>query len=214
MIYDEVAKLIAGGGVREWALDVLGDIAAGRTGVTAVRHPLGFLCLPLERAGGDGVCVHVWSPQIKSARITTSPVHCHSWELLSYVLYGHVANVHVSVIDTAQDPTHRVFEVVSAPDKDVIRPIERTVRYETIREEWIGPGETYALDAGVFHMSIVSDGGEAATVALGREVPGHKNLSLGPLTTPLHHVTRERCDQEETARAAELVKRQLCARDR
>ncbi|GLV49888.1 hypothetical protein TBS_04650 [Thermobispora bispora] len=143
MTYDEVAGLIAGGQVREWALDVLGDIAAGRTGVTAVRHPLGFLCLPLERAGGDGVCVHIWSQRIRSARVTTSPVHCHSWELVSHVLYGRVANVHISVIDETPDPTHRVFEVVSAADWDVIQPTERTVRYATVREERFGPGQTY-----------------------------------------------------------------------
>ncbi|MCT9930556.1 hypothetical protein N5079_10045 [Planotetraspora sp. A-T 1434] len=198
-----------GGGVHDWALGVLGDIALGRSDVAAVRHPLGFLCLPLERSGESGVCVHIWSAALRHARSTTSQVHCHSWDLVSHVLYGQVRNVHAVVTDVAEGATHRVFEVASAPDGDVIRPTGRTVRYATGRVELFGPGETYTLGAGSFHSSVIPEDGEAATVALGRSRPGRGDLSLGPLTTRLHHIRRERCDARETARAAELARRNL-----
>ncbi|ADG88199.1 inositol monophosphatase family protein [Thermobispora bispora] len=46
-------------------------------------------------------------------------------------------------------------------------------------------------------------------MALGRQIPGHRDLSLGPITTPPHRVRRERCDAAETARAARLARRHL-----
>ncbi|ETK36524.1 hypothetical protein [Microbispora sp. ATCC PTA-5024] len=209
MRYQDVLDTIDGGRTREWALDVLGEIAAGGSGVRAVRHPLGFLCLPVERAGEFGVCVHVWSAGAAHAVSTTSQVHCHSWDLVSHVLYGQVRNVHAVVSDAADHPTHRVFAVTSTPDGDVIRPTGRTVRYAAGRAELFGPGDTYTLGAGAFHSSVIPEGGEAATVALGRGRPGLGDLSLGPLATPLHHVRRERLDDAETARAAELARRSI-----
>jgi hypothetical protein len=209
MKYQDVLKMLGTGGTREWALAVLGEIANGGSDVRGVRHPLGFLCLPVERAGESGVCVHVWSAAVAHAESTTSQVHCHSWDLVSHVLYGQVRNLHAIVSDAAEDATHRVFEVTSTPDGDVIRPTGRTVRYATGRAELFGPGDTYTLGAGAFHSSVIPEGGEAATVALGRGRPGQGDLSLGPLATPLHHVRRERLDDAETARAAELARRNL-----
>ncbi|GII54054.1 hypothetical protein Pth03_24430 [Planotetraspora thailandica] len=207
--HDLLYELREGRGVRGWALGVLGEIAEGRSGLTAVRHPLGFLCLPLEREGDYGVCVHIWSATVRHAGNTTSEVHCHSWDLISHVLYGRVRNVHAVVTDAARDATHRVFEVTSSPEGDLLRPTGRTVTYATGRVEEFGPGDTYTLKAGVFHSSVISDEGEAATVALGRGRPGLADLSLGPLDMPLHHVERERCDAGETVQAAVLARRSL-----
>ncbi|MEV1178822.1 hypothetical protein, partial [Nonomuraea sp. NPDC049784] len=162
MSHHAVQQRVLGGEARSWALEALsaGDL-------TAVRHPLGFVCLPLERDGGEGVCVHLWSDSLAHAESTTSQIHCHSWDLVSHVLYGQVRNVHVVVTDTGADATHRVFEVVSGADGDRISPTGRTVRHATGLVEVFGPGETYTLAAGRFHSSVVPEGGEAATIALG-----------------------------------------------
>ena len=109
MSHGGVHELMTGGQARSWALDVLsGGLSgehSGAPGVTAVRHPLGFVCLPLERDGGDGVCIHVWSDTLAHAESTTSQIHCHSWDLVSHVLYGQVRNVHVRVTDAGPDAT-------------------------------------------------------------------------------------------------------------
>ena len=212
MRYRDVLDTLAGGNAREWALGVLGEIAQGGPrgpDVRGVRHPLGFLCLPLVREDGLGVCVHLWTAAARRARSTTSQVHCHSWDLVSHVLYGQVRNVHAVVTDTARSPTHRVFEVVSTPSGDVVRPTARTVAYAPGRAELFGAGDSYTLAAGAFHSSVIPEDGEAATVALGRGRPGLADLSLGPVGTPLHRVGRERLDAAETARAAELARRSL-----
>ncbi|WP_433442156.1 hypothetical protein [Nonomuraea sp. CA-141351] len=200
MSHHAVQQRVLGGKARSWALEALsaGDL-------TAVRHPLGFVCLPLERDGGEGVCVHLWSDSLAHAESTTSQIHCHSWDLVSHVLYGQVRNVHVVVTDTGADATHRVFEVVSGADGDRISPTGRTVRHATGLVEVFGPGDTYTLAAGRFHSSVVPEGGEAATIALGRGRPGSRDLSLGPLGGGPHHVARQPLDARETELAVRLI---------
>ncbi|MEV0592236.1 hypothetical protein [Nonomuraea cavernae] len=200
MSYHGVYQQVTAGRGRSWALRAIsgGD-------VTAVRHPLGFVCLPLERDGGDGVCLHLWSDTLAHARSTTSQIHCHSWDLFSHVLYGQVRNVHAVVTDAAHDATHRVFEVVSGADGDRISPTARTVRHAIDLVEVFGAGDSYTLPADRFHSSVVPEGGEAATIALGRGRPGSRDLSLGPLGARGHHVSREPLDAEETALAVRLI---------
>ncbi|WP_169978255.1 inositol monophosphatase family protein [Microbispora sp. H10836] len=192
MRYRDVLDALAGGDAREWALGVLGDIAVGGSQVRGVRHPLGFLCLPLVREGDLGVCVHVWTAAARRARSTTSQVHCHSWDLVSHVLYGQVRNVHAVVTDTSRSPTHRVFEVVSTPSGDVVRPTPRTVAYAPGRAELFGAGETYTLAAGAFRSSVIPEDGEAALSAgavLRESAPGavavHAKGGSGDVVTDL-----------------------------
>jgi hypothetical protein len=184
----------------------LTEIVEGRRKLLAVRHPLGFLCLPLYRDDLRGVCVHIWSASFALAEATTSQIHAHSWDLTSYVLYGRVGNNLVHVVDDAVG-THRVFEVHSRGDVDEIRATPRRVRCLTALREVTGAGGTYRLSAGRFHASVVEEG-EAATVALGR-VRTAVDLSLGGLDTLTHWVVRLRCGWEETAEAARMTLRRL-----
>ncbi|MDX3105924.1 hypothetical protein ACIBO5_10280 [Nonomuraea angiospora] len=200
MSHHGVHQRVLGGEARSWALETLSS-----GGLTAVRHPLGFVCLPLERDGGEGVCVHLWSDSFAHAESTTSQIHCHSWDLVSHVLYGQVRNVHAVVTDAGRDATHRVFEVVSGADGDRISPTGRTVRHATGLVEVFGPGDTYTLAADRFHSSVVPEGGEAATIALGRGRPGSRDLSLGPLGGGPHHVARQPLDARETELAVRLI---------
>src|SRR5438046_868304 len=132
-LYEEIIGGTAAGSLPRWAMGVLEDIGAGRRTVTAVRHPLGFLCLPVERRGSPGgrlgVCLHLWSPWLARATTTTSQIHCHSWELISFVLYGEVRNVPARIRDARDSATHQVFEVLSRGDTDEIRATGRLVRY-------------------------------------------------------------------------------------
>jgi hypothetical protein len=182
----------------------LAEIVEGRRELRGVRHPLGFLCLPLYRDGAQGVCVHIWSASLTHAEVTTSQIHSHSWDLVSYVLYGRVGNVLPHVVDDPAGGNYRVFEIHSHGDVDEIRATPRRVRWVTAGHEAAGPGSTYRLSAGRFHASVVEDGLEAATVAIGRAGTA-LDLSLGRLDTPTHRVTRLVCGPEETAEAARMV---------
>ncbi|MFC4585620.1 hypothetical protein [Sphaerisporangium corydalis] len=212
MRYRELYAALASGAVPDalpgWTLGLLRDIAGGRSAIRGVRHPLGFVCLPVAR-GEYGVCVHVWSGGLLRAGTTTSEVHCHGWDLASYVLYGRMLNELARVTDGAGDATHRVFAVVSSDGVDDITPTGRTVRYTGGTPEAYHAGQAYTLPAGVFHRSVIPEGVETATVAVAVMRAGAADLSLGPLGARPHRVTRERCDDEGTARAARLAAEHL-----
>ncbi|MDQ3154635.1 MAG: hypothetical protein M3R63_23890 [Actinomycetota bacterium] len=199
----------AGQDAPRWAFDVLGEIARGSRSVVAMRHPLGFVCIPVDRTGDQGVCVHVWSDSLPSARPTTSTMHAHSWDLISHVLYGSVRNELIDVTDAPDDPAYRVFEIRSGGDVDEVRETPRLVRCEISAAELNRQGDTYTLRAGVFHATAVQ--GEAATVALGSGRPGTMDLSLGGIDTRTHRVGRQRCDRDETAAAARVVTERLAS---
>jgi hypothetical protein len=190
--------------VLAWIERVVNDVVAGRLPIAAVRHPLGFVCLPVSRTDDDGACVHLWSPDWRPATLTTSTTHCHSWDLLSYVIHGRLRNRVVRVVDAPSVATHRVFEVRSGPAGDDIRATARLVRSEPGATSVHGTGDVYRLPAGVFHQSL-PDADVIATLAFGSGRPGATDLSLGALGSADHHVRREVCDHEATIQAAELV---------
>ncbi|WP_433478525.1 hypothetical protein ACQPZP_16715 [Spirillospora sp. CA-142024] len=190
---------------------VLDDVAAGRSPVPAVRHPLGFLCLPVERSGDFGVCLHIWTPEVRPAPSTTSPVHCHSWDLLSFVLYGTVRNVRMDVGEGTGGAAQQVFEVISQDDLDELRATGRAVHCSPGLSSTHRTGESYTLPAGVFHSTLIEDGMDAATVALGRQSPGGGDLSLGPMDVPTHQVRRSRSDHADTVRALRRSARRIAA---
>ncbi|GHC34809.1 hypothetical protein [Streptomyces cinnamoneus] len=198
------------------AAAALEEIAAGRSGPCAVRHPLGFLCLPVHREDDRGVCVHVFgsgTPGRAAAGLTTSAVHAHSWDLASCVLYGRVGNLRVEVHDRPEDPTHRVYAVHSdASAVDEIRPTPRLVRCTPGPEETSSGGEIYTLPAGQFHATVVPPGTAAATLLFGRTLPGRRDLSLGPVHGTHHRVVRQTCDAAQTARTARTVLRRIDGR--
>jgi hypothetical protein len=200
--------------IPRWASAVLDEIAQHRTTIAGVRHPLGFMCLPVERTGEAGVCVHIWSDRLARANPTTSTMHAHSWDLISYVLYGSVRNEIIDVIDTPDDAAYRVFEVRSGADIDELRATPRLVCSELRTTELNHPGDIYSLAAGVFHTTVVH--GEAATVALGSGHRGMMDLSLGEITRKTHRIRRQRCSRDETAHAARVVTgwlARICPRD-
>ncbi len=214
-LYQAIRQGSARESVPRWAIGALSDVAEGRRPLLAIRHPLGFICLPLVRDGADGVCVHLWTPQLEQARPTTSPVHAHSWDLISYVLFGEVRNEFVRVEDAAADEagaaTHRLFEVRSLDQVDEIRPTPRLVRCQRETAGRSTAGDVYSVSAGTFHATVTQPAEDAATVALGRHKPGTIDRSLGAPGTGTHRVVREFCDRDETAHAARIIAARLSA---
>ena len=187
--------------------EILVGILQGRVRLAAVRHPLGFFCLPVIRDGDLGVCIHVWTYVVPGANVTTSTVHCHSWDLLSFVLYGQVSHALFELEDDRDGP-YRVFEVVSRGDLDQLGPTSRRVRCRQRERRVIGPGASFRLTAGQFHSSGVAGGTEAATVVLGRTM-GTTDLTIGAQGIVDHRVRRQNCSAEETSRVVQAAIRGL-----
>lgn len=214
MDYDEFSDALLGGGSadapRQAAAEALEEIASGERELRAVRHPLGFLCLPLVREGERGVCVHLFGHEAGADAGTGAHMHAHSWELYSHVLYGRVANVPVRVRETADAPTHRVYEVHSAPDGvDELRPTARLVECAREPGETSGSGDSYTLPPGRFHSTVVAQDEPAATLVLGRSLPGHTDLVLGPVHGRGHRSVRRLCEAGHTERTVRTALRRV-----
>lgn len=207
---ERAARREAAAELMRHAVSELEEVVSGRLALRAVRHPLGFICLPILRDGPRGVCVHVFGgcgaagqPGPPEPVPSVPQVHSHSWDLTSTVLYGRLGNRHMGVCEETVKPTHRVFEVHSDPSGvDELRPTERLVRCLPGVERTSVRGQTYALPAGEFHTTVLPDGRPTATLVLGRTRPGRADLSLGPLRAPGHRMVRRTCDATQTARIA------------
>jgi hypothetical protein len=177
----------------------LADIAAGRSSVRAVRHPLGFTCLPIHRAEHAGACIHMWPKKRQPSRATTSPYHCHSWDLLSYVLYGSVGN---QLVDVSDGTTFKAFEVRGVDGVDHLFATGERLDVRGRAPQFWSTGKFYELAAGEFHASVMQEGTEAATVVLASHNPSRADVTLASLDTPDHQVIRPRFTADETARIA------------
>jgi hypothetical protein len=158
---------------------------------------MGFVCFPVERDGTSGMCVHMWTPELPAAELITTPVHAHSWDLESVVVWGELLN-ELYVVH-ADEPTHRVYHVHSSGAEDELRPTRQLLRFERSGGERIVAGETYQLPSGHYHASF-SDG--AVTVALGTGQPGGLDCALGSIDGTTRVVPRERYTREQTVAAA------------
>ncbi|MGH3915638.1 MAG: hypothetical protein ACRDTC_19860 [Pseudonocardiaceae bacterium] len=197
MDYHSFRRAMLGGTAEQaapgWVLNVLCEIAQDRRDVTAIRHPLGFVCIPVERTGDQGVCVHVWSDSLPSASPTTSMIHAHSWDLISHVLYGSVRNELIDVTDAPDNPTYRIFEVHSCADIDEVRETPRLVRCQVTAAELNRQGDTYSLPAGNFHATMVH--GEAATWARPGQRSGGREPGVRPVCRYAYHADRLSADR-------------------
>lgn len=194
--------------LRPWALALLSRIRTGGEVPPAVRHPLGFTCVRLYRTEGWGLCLHIWPKDQTSARLTTSPVHSHSWDLFSEVIRGQLENAVVAVTENQRSPTYRVMEITSEHDTDTIRPTPRLVSCRRAASMRVRAGERYRLPAGTFHLSRARSGGPTVTVLLAEDRYQAPEFALGWLGTAGHSVRRRRCLPGDLRHMASIATRE------
>lgn len=148
---------------------ILDAVLAGDRPLLAVAHPLEFVCIPILRTRGLGVCGHIWQ-----AGHSAPTVHCHSWDLDSEVVAGAVLNEVFEVTD-CPDGDHRMLAVDSAGPLDRIEPTGRTVTARIEQRTLHTAGSSYSLRAGIFHRSTPAPCGPTITLVSGRTVPGARN---------------------------------------
>jgi hypothetical protein len=213
MDYTEVHRDISAGVAHQTLPDlaagVLAGIAAGDGGLCAVRHPLGFVCFPVLRDGDTGICIHTWSAETAPPAPPPFSVHAHSWDLLSYVLYGAVHNQLVSLRHRPATPTHQVFEIRTGGLFDDIQATPALVSWTGAGTQTVPAGSSYAIAAGEFHTLDIPLDYHAATVVLGRSRPDVADRLLGEIGAPDHRTYRHPCSPTETARLASATLRRL-----
>ena len=155
----------------------LESIVHGHSTLPAVNHPLGFACFPLVR--GDqprGVCLHVWEPGRRAVQLETSPYHCHSWHLLSHILFGAVGN---QMVTTRPGTTFQAVTVRSDASGDTMIPTRNHVDIELHEPKFWAAGDYYTLPAGHFHASVrTADRRPTATLVVGTRDGRHSDITL------------------------------------
>src|SRR5260370_637207 len=126
-----------------------------------------------SRRGTFRWSVLAWLPGQATADLTPLPVHAHSWDLASYVLFGRLRNdlPHVVAAQSGAADVWRVLEIRSRGDIDDIIPTQRLVH--------CGPGESalnvrddaYTLPAGTLPSSAADPTALTVTAALAWAVP-------------------------------------------
>ena len=211
MDYLYLSRAIADGRAAEtiptWSAEILRAVTEGRRALRAAVHPLGFTCLPVIREGRHGVCVHAWLPGQLAARPTTSQVHAHSWDLVSYVLFGRLRNDLPDVVGAQPGAADiwRVLEIRSQEDTDDIIPTQRLVHCRSGASALNVRDDVYTVPAGTFHSSLADPAEPTVTVVFGSAVAGGADLSLGAPGTRAHRIRRNRRGQAETAALARAI---------
>ncbi|NUT24203.1 MAG: hypothetical protein HOV77_34040 [Hamadaea sp.] len=166
----------------------------------AVQHPLGFLYMPLWKADGTALRLHLWSELGQRPAPLTSPYHRHAWSLVSHVLAGSVTNELPSVVCQHAGADFRLYDICGDGGVDVITPTNITVKRNDARRDTYAQGQTYTTDAGEFHATTSPDGGFAATLCLVRAVAGCTEVTLGPLEETVIEQRREPASSEAVSR--------------
>ncbi|GAA2887983.1 hypothetical protein [Streptomyces mexicanus] len=184
---------------------VLTEIAAGQARFRALRHPLGFLYVQLDRRADSVLRLHLWPDVSRWEVLTTSPYHMHAWDLTSYVHRGRITNTIVGVRSCPDSPEYRVFEISGESTVDCLSPTEELVKASVMSRETIDAGGFYRMSAGVYHASQAQSEGWSVTVALVQRVPGAGERALGPLALKAHRTRREVSSPEELMSAAQQI---------
>lgn len=151
--------------VRILARTVLDAVLAGDQQPVAVAHPLEFVCIPVLRRPGFGVCGHIWHDDMAAAT-----VHSHSWHLDSQVVAGAVTN-EIFTVTEHPDGVHQLLTVDSRGPVDRVTPTGLTVNVQKVQREQHPTGSTYSLQAGAFHTSTPALSGPTLTILSATTVP-------------------------------------------
>jgi hypothetical protein len=160
--------------VRALARTVLDAVLAGDRQPLAVAHPLDFVCIPVLRSPGFGVCGHIWADGTAAAT-----VHSHSWHLDSQVVAGAVTNEIFTVTEVPRG-SHRLLLVDSAGPFDRLTPTGHEVDLARVRREHHRAGSSYRLPAGVFHRSTPVPEGPTLTLLSATTVDGAHDQVVAP----------------------------------
>jgi hypothetical protein len=187
------------------ALRALERVRAQPGSVKAIWHPLGFMDLELSSDGRTTTRIHIWAGFPPASDVAALTVHRHDWHLESLVLCGAVRN---TVFDVADDETggDRVYTIEYDGDVNRLIASGRVVRTCVAGVDEIQAGQSYALEAGLFHELTLPGSGVTATVVQAVCDPSLRNELLGPVGGRDVYVTRRSsCDPESVRLAVEAV---------
>jgi hypothetical protein len=134
------------------------------TAETITLHGLGFLQIKLQGKQR----LHVWHPDLpRRTCFRHSSIHDHRFSFVSRVLVGRQLNtIYRAKRSGMTDATHMSYLHEGARTAFGNRPwiADETLRLTTINEEVIRAGDSYSMDAYVYHSTEPGGDGRVATL--------------------------------------------------
>lgn len=139
------------------------------TGRSALLHPLGFFVILLRRSDQEEWRFHVWPKGERHITGMPALIHTHDKIVDSKVLKGELSNINYSVSKACEGGLP-VYEVQYAGDKydpnasNVLRLSDLRVEPYITDQRLVRTGESYRVDAHVFHQAVVPESISTATL--------------------------------------------------
>lgn len=178
----------------------LDAVLTGDQQPVAVVHPLEFVCIPILRSPGFGVCGHIW----ENSR-SAPTIHCHSWHLNSEVVAGAVLNEVFAIADHPGSD-HHLLSIDSTGPFDRISPTGRTVVLQDETRTLHRMGTTYSLRAGAFHRSTPVSAGPTLTLLAATAVAGARDQIVATRSSQPQAIRREELSARAARTMAELLR--------
>jgi hypothetical protein len=178
----------------------LEQIAARPASVLAVWHPLELMHVEIGREGDTSLRLHIWGSTPARFDSSGHEVHCHEWDLKSYVICGGLRHF---VYRVERGPaTHAVYRVEYRGFVNELRHSGREIRCAAPDVRVLEAGQTYQLPAGIYHR-VVGSMITTATLVEARYRRDRSNRVLGSLAGAPSYVTRRwRCPPSLVRKAA------------
>jgi hypothetical protein len=171
----------------------------------AIKHPLGFLRVPIIRTPSTGLYVHIWTQLIDLPRPSTSAIHAHNWHLLSRVIAGTVTN-QVFNAQESDNGDYHLFEILHHSETvDELCSTGRLFRCINYSEDHYLAGDYYRLAANTFHTSTVTLLADTVTLVLSTDRTSAIEYALDKSVRGTHLVHRKPCTRQELYAAVPIL---------
>ena len=147
----------------------------------ATYHPLGFIHLKLFKKSNVSLRLHLWQRQARKTQIPAWLIHNHIFDLESYVLCGSINNLNYKIVEAENNPSHRIYEVIYDECESQLHVTDKFVNYKLVESQIFEAGDTYKVNRGTFHTSIVEPGKFTCTLVITSNEIAIKPQVLGEL---------------------------------
>jgi hypothetical protein len=168
------------GNTRLKIIEIMQDILQKPADFEATWHPLGFVHVSLGNFENKNLRLHIWREDGKKSPLLTSSIHNHIRDLTSFVLLGKIRNNYINCYPEAENPSHRVYQVIYDGRVNLLKPTSTLIAYEKVESAVFMSPEQYIIKSGEFHYTeLLSQ--IAVTVVVAEKTTDSPPQTLGPI---------------------------------
>ncbi|GAA3628147.1 hypothetical protein [Flavivirga jejuensis] len=131
--------------------------------ICAEWHPLGFIYIKLIQGKKNDYRLHIWPKETRSSNKTKHPIHNHIYNIESLVVSGKVGCEAYSIEKKTISKT-KLYKVHYSKSGSKLVSTNESVNIEKKNISWTNTGNTYIIEKGDYHQSVVEQNTFAATV--------------------------------------------------